>query len=75
MTLALHEGVVDAFAIHVNEMMFNGRDQTNRHLNTLDKASVTCHMDHIENNQEVESCFLDAKISVPAWGMAAFNLV
>lgn len=59
----------------VNEMINNGKRHNIRHLNTLDQASVTCHKDHIENNQEVESCFLDAKISVPAWGMAAFNLV
>lgn len=34
----------------VNEMTFDGSNQNTRHLNTLDKASVTCHKDHIENN-------------------------
>lgn len=33
-------------------------------------ATVSCHMDRVENGDEVESCFLDVKQVTPAWGMS-----
>jgi hypothetical protein len=38
-------------------------------------ATVTCHMDHVENGEEVKSCFLDVKHVTPAWGMSVIQLV
>lgn len=38
------------------------------------EASVTCHQDHVENEQEIESCFMDVQVNIPAWEMAAIQI-
>jgi hypothetical protein len=57
----------------VNHLEFDGMDQITTPL-LPPNATVTCHTDHIENGQDIKSCFLDAKIPTPAFGMSSFNL-
>jgi hypothetical protein len=55
----------------VNVLDYDGKSQMTNPAN----ATVTCHMDHIENGEEVESCFLDVTLVTPAWGMSVIQLV
>jgi hypothetical protein len=58
----------------VNILDYDGKAQMTIPV-SLPDATVTCHMDHVENGEEVESCFLDVKHVTPAWGMSVIQLV
>lgn len=58
----------------VNVLDYDGKAQMTTPM-LPPNATVTCHKDHIENDQEVESCFLDVKFVTPAKGLSVFNLI
>ena len=38
-------------------------------------AYVVCHMDHAENGEDFESCFMTVDIATAAWDVSSFKLI